>query len=48
MPATLQTLMRHADINTTMKYYVGQNTDAMAASIWAAVAAQPQVSGASA
>ena len=33
MLADLQQLMRHEDIGTTMKYYVGQNADA----IWAAV-----------
>jgi len=25
MPTVLRELMRHADISTTMKYYVGQN-----------------------
>jgi len=36
MPAVLKELMRHADISTTMKYYVGQNAEAMADEIWAA------------
>jgi hypothetical protein len=29
--------MRHEDISTTMKYYVGQDADAMADTLWAAV-----------
>jgi hypothetical protein len=29
--------MRHADIGTTMKYYVGQNAEATADIVWAAV-----------
>ena len=29
--------MRHEDIGTTMKYYVGQNAEAMADAVWAAV-----------
>ena len=29
--------MRHEDIATTMKYYVGQNAEAMADTIWSAV-----------
>lgn len=36
MPAVLKDLMRHEDIGTTMKYYVGQDADAMADTIWAA------------
>lgn len=36
MPATLQQMMRHADISTTMRYYVGQNADAAADTIWEA------------
>jgi integrase len=32
--ASLMELMRHRNINTTMKYYVGQNAEAMAASLW--------------
>ncbi len=35
MPPVLQQLMRHEDINTTMKYYVGQNAEAMADVVWA-------------
>ena len=34
MPATLQRLMRHADIGTTMKYYVGIDADDMADELW--------------
>lgn len=41
MPAVLKDLMRHQDISTTMKYYVGQNAEAMAAAIWAADDASP-------
>ncbi len=37
MPAVLRELMRHTDINTTMKYYVGQNAEATADVVWAAV-----------
>lgn len=36
MPAVLKDLMRHADVGTTMAYYVGQDADAMADTIWAA------------
>lgn len=36
MPATLQAMMRHADISTTMKFYVGQNGQKAAADIMAA------------
>jgi integrase len=35
MPATLQRLMRHASINTTMKYYVQIGADDVAAELWA-------------
>lgn len=34
MPAVLQQLMRHADINTTMKFYVGQNAEQFADVVW--------------
>jgi integrase len=33
-PAVLQQLMRHASIETTLKYYVEQNSDVIAAEIW--------------
>ena len=35
MPAVLQRLMRHASINTTMRYYVGIEADDVAAELWA-------------
>jgi integrase len=34
MPTILQDLMRHADIATTMKFYIGQNALASADVIW--------------
>jgi integrase len=34
-PATLQLLMRHKSIETTMKYYVCQNSDDVADELWA-------------
>ena len=37
MPAVLQQLMRHASIETTMKYYVGKNAEATADVAWEAV-----------
>ena len=37
MPNDLRELMRHADINTTMMYYVGQNAEATADRLWAAM-----------
>jgi integrase len=38
MPAILQQLMRHADITTTLKYYVGSDAQATADVLWEAVA----------
>jgi len=35
-PATLQLLMRHASIETTLKYYVAQDADELAEELWAA------------
>ena len=35
-PATLQRLMRHASIETTMAYYVDLDADDLAAELWAA------------
>jgi hypothetical protein len=36
MPAELPALMPHADIQTMMKLYVGENAAARAESLWAA------------
>jgi integrase len=36
MPTVLRELMRHEDIGTTMKFYVGQNAEATADALWAA------------
>lgn len=36
MPNTLMQLMRHENIETTMKYYVGRNAQRQAEVIWAA------------
>ena len=36
MPATLKEIMRHADIQTTMTYYVAQNAKVTASELWAA------------
>ena len=36
MPIVLKDLMRHDSIETTMKYYMGQNAEAMADQIWEA------------
>lgn len=35
MPAILKRLMRHADISTTMGYYVDMDADEMASDLWA-------------
>jgi len=40
MPHELQQLMRHEDIDTTMKYYVGKNSRTTTAKLWAAYEAQ--------
>lgn len=37
MPTQLRELMRHTDIQTTMKFYIGHNAEATADAIWAAV-----------
>ena len=34
MPTVLRELMRHAEISTTMKYYVGENAEATADELW--------------
>ena len=36
MPAVLRRLMRHKDISTTLKYYVDQDVEDIAADLWAA------------
>jgi integrase len=36
MPAVLQQLMRHESIETTMRYYVGRDADAVADTLWEA------------
>jgi integrase len=36
MPAVLRRLMRHKDIDTTLKYYVDQDAEDIAADMWAA------------
>jgi len=36
LPAELRELMRHADIQTTMRYYVGQEAETTADALWAA------------
>jgi integrase len=36
MPAELRELMRHADISTTMAFYVGRNAQSTAESLWTA------------
>ena len=41
MPAVLQQLMRHESIETTMRYYVGRNADAVADALWSAVDGHP-------
>ncbi len=42
MPADLMKLMRHADISTTMKFYVGHSIASTEDAIYRAAAAQPQ------
>lgn len=34
MPAVLKELMRHASIETTLRFYVGQNAEATADELW--------------
>jgi len=45
MPAVLQRLMRHADIKTTMAFYVDLDADALADELWAAWTPEPAESG---
>ena len=37
MPPVLMEMMRHSKIETTMKFYVGENADATAEELWSAV-----------
>ena len=37
MPQVLKELMRHEDIATTMRYYVGRNAQNIAKALWGAV-----------
>lgn len=41
MPNVLRELMRHSSINTTMAFYVGQNAESTAESLWNAVDNKP-------
>jgi integrase len=45
MPAILQQLMRHEDITTTLKYYVGSDAQATADVLWEAVAKRGTIPG---
>ena len=40
MPTVLRELMRHESIETTMRFYVGQNTEATADELWRVVASE--------
>jgi hypothetical protein len=42
MPAVLQQLMRHESIETTMRYYVGRDADALADALWEAVSGRSE------
>jgi hypothetical protein len=42
MPAVLQRLMRHASIQTTMRYYIDLNVDEMADELWASHKTGPE------
>lgn len=42
MPPDLQELMRHASIETTMKYYVGRHAEAAAKTLWESMGAQAE------
>jgi hypothetical protein len=37
MPTILRELMRHESIETTMRFYVGQNAESTADELWRAV-----------
>ncbi len=42
MPQILMQLMRHSDISTTMKYYVGAEAETTADVLWKAVSRKPE------
>lgn len=44
-PATLQLLMRHQSIDTTLKYYVSQDADDVVDELWAGYGAPDAESG---
>jgi hypothetical protein len=44
MPTVLRELMRHADISTRMKFYVGQDAEATADVLWAVMGDTPEAS----
>ena len=44
-PATLQLLMRHESIETTLKYYVAQDADDIAAELWGQYSATSNIPG---
>jgi integrase len=41
MPIVLQQLMRHESIDTTLRYYVGQDAESLADAVWAAAERAP-------
>jgi hypothetical protein len=43
MPALLKELMRHANIETTLVFYVGQNAKATADELWRVTSGQPRL-----
>jgi integrase len=42
MPAILQRMMRHSDIQTTMEYYITQGEQETANAVWEALGNTPQ------
>ena len=45
MPAELRELMRHADISTTMAFYVGKSAESTAGALWSAYEAESPENG---
>jgi integrase len=45
MPPVLKELMRHSDISTTMRFYVGQSAENTAAELWEALGTLPGTKG---